>query len=127
LNEYRKDYLPEAVVNYLALLGWNSGDDREIFTMDELIKEFSLDKVQKGGAIFSTEKLDWINKKHLDKLSNEEFLSVAGEYVPDKLKDYDNFTEVLPLLRERVSKFSDIENLVKSGEFGKSSLTFRKH
>ena len=117
LNDYKKDYLPEAIVNYLALLGWNPGDEREIFTMPELIKEFSIEKVQKSGAIFSTEKLDWINKKHLDKLSDEDFLVRIGEYISDELKNYKNFEKVLPLLRERVSKFSDAKTLIDDGEF----------
>jgi glutamyl-tRNA synthetase len=117
VNDYRKDYLPEALVNYLALLGWNPGTDKEIFTIDELIDEFSLDKVQKGGAIFSTEKLDWINKQHLDKLSDEEFISRVGEYIPKELKNYSNFAKALPLLRERVSKFCDVKTLVDDGEF----------
>jgi len=117
VNDYKKDYLPEAFVNYLALLGWNPGDEREIFSMEELIKEFSLEKVQKGGAIFSLEKLDWVNKKHLEKLSDEEFLSGTGEYIPSELKNYKNFVKVLPLLRERISKFSDVKKLVEDGEF----------
>lgn len=62
--EYREQgYLPEALVNFMALLGWNPGDDREIFTLKELIKEFSLEKVHKAGAVFNIEKLDWINKE----------------------------------------------------------------
>jgi len=117
LNDYKKDYLAEALVNYLALLGWNPGNDQEIFSMDELIAEFSLEKVQKGGAIFNIEKLDWINKKHLDKLSDEKFLVGAGEYIPEELKSYQNFDKVLPLIRERVLKWSDIKILVNDGEF----------
>jgi glutamyl-tRNA synthetase len=117
VSDYKKDYLSEALVNYLALLGWNPGDEREIFTMDELIAEFSIEKVQKGGAIFSAEKLDWINKQHLDKLSDKEFLTRAGEYIPEELKNYQNFAKALPLLRERVSKFSDMQTLVDDGEF----------
>lgn len=65
-------YLPQAMMNYLALLGWNPGDDREIFSHEELVKEFSLEKVQKGGAIFSVTKLDSINRHYLEQLSDEE-------------------------------------------------------
>jgi glutamyl-tRNA synthetase len=118
IREYRKmGYMSEAIINFLALLGWNPGDEREIFTMEELIKEFSLEKVNKGGAIFNIEKLDWVNKKHLEKLSDEEFLSGAGEYIPDDLKNYVNFDKVLPLIRERVSKFGDVISLIDDGEF----------
>ena len=61
VDEYLENYLPEALINYLALLGWNPGTEQEIFTMTDLIEEFDLGKMQKGGAIFSTEKLDSIN------------------------------------------------------------------
>jgi len=118
IMEYREmGYLPEAIINYLALLGWNPGDDREIFTMEELIKAFSLERVQKGGAVFNTEKLDWINKKHLDKLSHEEFVNLAGGHISDDLKNLKNFNLLLGLIRERVNKVGDIAKLSKNGEF----------
>lgn len=75
LNDYReKGYLPEALINFMALLGWNPGDDREIFSIDSLIKEFSLEKVQKSGAILNIEKLNSINgfyirQKPIEKLT----------------------------------------------------------
>jgi glutamyl-tRNA synthetase len=62
VSSFRKDgYLPEAICNFLALLGWNPGDDREIFSLKSLIKEFSLEKIQKSGAVFNSARLDWIN------------------------------------------------------------------
>ncbi len=73
LSEYRaQGYLPESVVNYLALLGWNPGTEQEIFTMEELIEQFSLEKIQKGGAIFDQKKLDWVNKEQIKLLPAEE-------------------------------------------------------
>jgi len=73
--------LPHALLNYLALLGWNPGTDQEIFTLEELIKVFDINKVHKGGAIFDIKKLEWINKKHLAFLSEEDRLKrVAGEF-----------------------------------------------
>lgn len=73
LRDFRaKGYLPQAMVNYLALLGWNPGTEKEIFTMEELIKEFDLDKIQKGGAIFDQKKLDWVQKEHIKLLPLEE-------------------------------------------------------
>jgi glutamyl/glutaminyl-tRNA synthetase len=65
-------YLPEAMVNYLALLGWNPGTEQEIFTMAELIEQFDLKKIQKGGAVFDQKKLDWVNKEHIKRLPAEE-------------------------------------------------------
>lgn len=67
-----KGYLPQAMVNYLALLGWNPGTEQEIFSMEELIEKFDLKKVQKGGAIFDQKKLDWVNKEHIKLLPPEE-------------------------------------------------------
>jgi len=62
IREYRNQgYLPEALINFMALLGWNPGDEREIFSLKDLIKEFSLEKVQKSGAVFNIKKLDWLN------------------------------------------------------------------
>ena len=70
---YREDgYFPEAFVNMLAMLGWNPGDDREVFTMEELIGAFSLDKVQKAGAKFNPEKAKWYNREYLRMKSDEE-------------------------------------------------------
>lgn len=67
LNYYKDNsYLPQAILNYLALLGWNPGTDQEIFTLDELIKVFDLSRVHKGGAIFDEKKLAWVNRKHFN-------------------------------------------------------------
>jgi glutamyl/glutaminyl-tRNA synthetase len=78
IKEYKNQgYLKEAIINHLAMLGWNPGTDQEIFTMPQLIKEFSLEKVSKGGAVFNVEKLDWFNGKHLAKLPEKEIMSSA--------------------------------------------------
>jgi glutamyl-tRNA synthetase len=77
---YREDgYFPEAFVNLLAFLGWNPGDDREMFTMDELVKAFSLDRIVKSGARFNPEKARWYNKEYLRLKSDEE---LAALFVP---------------------------------------------
>lgn len=73
VTDYRdQGYLPQAMVNYLALLGWNPGTDQEIFTMEELVDQFDLQKIQKGGAIFDQKKLDWVQKEHIKLLPPEE-------------------------------------------------------
>ena len=66
----QKGYLKEAIVNFISLLGWNPGDNREIFSLEELKNEFSLERVGKSGAIFNIEKLNWINQEHLRKKKN---------------------------------------------------------
>ena len=72
LTTYRnKGYLPEAILNYMALLGWNPGTEKEIFTLEELIKEFDFSKVQKSSAFFDIKKLDWINKEHIKRLPED--------------------------------------------------------
>ncbi len=99
LRDFRTaGYLPEAIVNYLALLGWNPGTDQEIFTMEELIEQFDLNKIQKGGAIFDQKKLDWVNKEHIKRLpvekqralviesiKNEPYIVGEPELVADKI------------------------------------------
>ena len=83
ITAYRdRGYLPEAMVNYLALIGWNPAlNDREFFTMAELIEHFDLKDVQKSGAIFNEEKLAWFNRQYMAKLTDEEFLACAKPFL----------------------------------------------
>ncbi len=76
--------MPGAIINYLALLGWNPGTEKEIFTMEELIKEFTLEKIQKGGAIFDEKKLQWINKEHIKLLPLEKQRELFLESIKDE-------------------------------------------
>ena len=77
VEDYRdKGYLKDALVNFVALLGWNAGDDQEFYYIDELIQKFSLEKVNKSGAVFDLEKLNWLNAEHLRKKSNDELLKM---------------------------------------------------
>jgi len=112
----RKGYLPEAVINFLALLGWNPGNDQEIFSIDELIKIFDMSKVQKSGAVFNVEKLDWLNKQYIAKLSDADFADHSKAFIPEWLATSSpTFKRLLPLLREKISTFSEISDLF-SGE-----------
>ncbi|MEK7194136.1 MAG: glutamate--tRNA ligase family protein [Patescibacteria group bacterium] len=95
LDTYKKqNILPQALLNYLALLGWNPGTEQEIFSLDELIKSFSIEKIQKGGAIFDTKKLDWVNKEHVKLLPPKEQLELVA-------RDYDS--TLLPLDRLKIA------------------------
>lgn len=106
--EYKNaGYLPEAVINYLALLGWHPEGEQEIFTLEELVKQFDITRVQKGGAIFDFEKLDWINKEHLNRLPDDVFKEGIKAFLPSSYHT-DMLTKLVPILRERVSKYSDI-------------------
>lgn len=113
-------YLPEALVNYLALLGWNPGDEREIFSMTELNGLFDLAKVQQSGAIFNVEKLDWLNREHLKRISNLQFsiskkikevLGLGEEKETKRILD-----KIAPIVLERISKFGDIKEMAERGE-----------
>jgi nondiscriminating glutamyl-tRNA synthetase len=74
-----KGYLPEALINFIALLGWNTGDDREIFSLQELEKEFNIEQVGKAAAVFDRTKLDWYNKQYIMKLDTN---SLADRAIP---------------------------------------------
>ena len=76
-----KGYLKDAFVNFMALLGWNAGTEQEIYTLNELIRQFTLDNVHKAGAVFDLDKLDWINGLYLRKLSQDEFYKIALPYL----------------------------------------------
>ena len=81
---YREQgYLPEAMINYLALLGWNPGTEREIFTLDELIAEFSFDRVQHGGARFDRKKLDWIDGEYIRSMGDDELTARLMTFLPE--------------------------------------------
>ncbi|MDD3538633.1 MAG: glutamate--tRNA ligase [Atribacterota bacterium] len=82
--EYQKmGFLPEAVVNYIAHLGWSSGTNQEIFSIEELIKHFTLEKVSRHSAIFSMEKLNWFNSEYLKKMSDEKYMEMLTPYLEE--------------------------------------------
>lgn len=111
VTEYRDlGYLPEAMLNFLALIGWNPGDEREIFTREELIKEFDFAKVQKGAPIFNIEKLNWYNQHYLQKKSDKELSQLLKPFVPASVS-LDLLSKIAPLIKERINKFSDISGL----------------
>ncbi len=108
VEDYRaKGFFPEALVNFVALLGWNPGDEREIFTLGELEKEFSLERVGKSGAVFNIEKLNWMNTEHLRRKPDAELLGLARPYLePAGISGVDDayLLGVIRLLRERVER-----------------------
>ncbi|MBR3285033.1 MAG: glutamate--tRNA ligase [Bacteroidales bacterium] len=107
---YREDgYFPEAFVNMLAMLGWNPGGDRELFSLDELVHAFSMEKVQKAGAKFNPEKAKWFNKEYLRKKSDEEltdlFIPILKEKGIDTSREY--VLKVVTLIKERATFVAD--------------------
>ncbi len=116
-----KGYLPEAMINFLALIGWNPGNEKEIFSMKELIQEFSLEKIQKGGAVFNTEKLDWTNKEYIKKMSEEEIIENIKESTLENIKKIKGFSDskfkkIIPIISERMNVFSDIDKMIEENE-----------
>lgn len=107
---YREDgYFPEAFVNLLAMLGWNPGTEQEIFSMEELIQAFSLDKVGKSGAKFNPDKAKWFNKEYLRMRDDASLAADFAELLADKgiKADMDYVTRVVALIKERASFVKD--------------------
>lgn len=103
-------YLPEAFVNFLALLGWSPSDDKEILTLEEMASEFDLHKVHKAGARFSKEKAEWFNHQYLQKKSDEEVLAIFKNLDESKninLSD-EKLLKIISLMKERATFVKDI-------------------
>jgi len=112
--EYKSEgYLPEAVNNFLALLGWHPKDEQEIFTKEELIKTFDISGIGISGAGLDLEKLNWVNKEHLKKLPKEELEKNILEHLPKEFKN----EKLISLISERISKWKDIDEMARAGEF----------
>ena len=83
ISDYQmQGYLPQAFINFLVLLGWHPKEDREVLNLSEMMKEFSLERVQKGGAIFNPEKLDWLNAYYIKNLDQESLLEYLKPFLP---------------------------------------------
>jgi len=119
VTEYRdQGYLPEALFNFLALLGWSLDDKTELFTRDELVAAFSLDRVGKTAAVFNRPKLDWMNGTYIRALSSEEFARRALPYLERDLPsdvrrplDLAYVARVAALVQERVKVLSELGGL----------------
>ena len=113
--QYREaGFEPEAVVNFLALLGWNPGDDRELFSLAELVEAFSVERIGKSGVQFSMDKLLWFNGQHLRQLAPEQVAERARPAVEAALGPVDDarLVEAAGLLRERLEKAGDLADAV---------------
>jgi len=109
VEDYRdKGYLKEALINFVALLGWNAGDDREFYYLDELVNAFSLERVNKAGAVFDVVKLNSLNAEHLRKKANEEILGILRDEIQKSEFKYRNYSNeflllIIEAMKERVS------------------------
>jgi len=122
LKDYMNDFLPDAIFNYLAVLSFTPPAGKEIISREELMEVFELEKVHKTGAVFDIKKLEWINGEYIKKLSDDELLKkLSGDKVI--------LQKLLPMIRERVKKFSDISEFdffFKTPDVDPELLTWKK-
>ena len=107
----RMGFLPQAIVNYVALLGWNPGDEREFFLMEDLIAAFDMDRINKANAAFSIDKLRWLNGEHIRSLSPEAFHEIALPFYPEGLAGFE-LEKISQLIQVRTETLTDIPQLV---------------
>jgi glutamyl-tRNA synthetase len=117
LEYIEQGYLPEALVNFMVLLGWNPGTEKEAFTLAQLEKEFSMDKVQKAGAIFNIQRLDFLNGFYIREKSNQKlvelcmpYLKRAGLFVVGQASEY-KLEKIIEVSKTRMKKLSEISEL----------------
>jgi glutamyl-tRNA synthetase len=121
--EYRADgYLPEAMMNFLALTGWNPGTEQEVFTPAELINVFDINKIQRAGAVFNEEKLLWMNRQHLLAKSPAELEAYVAEAMPEQVRSMPQFSlerlnRATHNIIERISTAAEIRTQAEAGEY----------
>ena len=114
VQEYREQgYLAQSLINYLALLGWNPGTEQEIFTTEELINQFSIERIQKKSAVFDEKKLHWISGQHINKMSSSEIFegikNIDSNWQTDEDNDY--VLKVIELMKERVKSLNEMKDM----------------
>ena len=111
MTAYREEgYLPEAMVNFMAFLGWSPGTEEEIFTLGELTERFEIEKVHKGGAVFDRDRLDHLNGVYLRAMTDEQLALRLRPWVPDAVRD-DDLRHIVPIVKERLVRLADITGL----------------
>ena len=105
-------FLPEAVVNYIALLGWSPEDNREIFSLDELIKEFDYHRINKSPSVFDYMKLKWMNGEYIKAMADETFYTMAEPYLKSVIKKDLDLHKIAAMVKTRIEVFPDICDLI---------------
>lgn len=105
-------FLPEAVVNYIALLGWSPEDNREIFSLDELIKEFDYHRINKSPSVFDYMKLKWMNGEYIKAMADEAFYTMAEPYLKSVIKKDLDLHKIAAMVKTRIEVFPDICDLI---------------
>jgi nondiscriminating glutamyl-tRNA synthetase len=112
ISAYREEgYLPEAMVNFLAFLGWSPGTEEEIFTLEALAGRFEVEHVHKAGAVFDKDRLDYLNGVYIRSLTDEQLAMRLRPFVPEALDDR-GLVAVIPLVKERMVRLADVRELV---------------
>ncbi len=131
VSMYRqRGYLPEAMVNFLALIGWSPGTEREVFSLDELIEAFSIESVNLAGAIFDIEKLNWLNGCYIRNLPPEKLQERLSPYLPGADPNY--LRQIIPLIQERLKRLDEASALTDfffrdELEYDSALLVGKKH
>ena len=131
----KKGFLPEAIINFIAFLGWNPGGEREIFSLEELCHEFDLSKVNKSGAVFNLEKLNWYNQQYIKKMSNYELVESAKTWLAeDNLYTSANkakLVKAVGLEKERITTLNELPEaisfLFSLSEYSVDTLVWKKN
>ena len=110
---YNDGYLPEAIINYIALLGWCPKDNKEIFSLEELCKEFSIDGISKSPSVFDYDKLNWFNAEYIKAMPDDKFTEIAMPYfkkaIPEKELPFEKFAAIL---KQRLNKLTEIPEII---------------
>ena len=105
----KEGYLPEAIINYIALLGWCPKDNQEIFTLDELTKAFDVSGISKSPSVFDYDKLEWFNGEYIKAMSEEQLVAVFTPYFKEALGDKElDYHKLAAILQQRTTKLTDI-------------------
>lgn len=111
ISAYRQDgYLPEALVNFLAFLGWSPGTEEELFTLEELTQRFEIEAIHRGGAIFDRDRLDHLNGVYIRAMTDEQLALRLRPWVPELIGDAD-LLRIVPLVKERLVRLGDVVEL----------------
>jgi glutamyl/glutaminyl-tRNA synthetase len=111
MDYHKNGYLPEALINFMVLLGWNPGTEKEIFSLPELVKEFSLEKVQKAGAVFNLQRLDFINGLYIRQKSPATLVKLCAPFLPEHNLPEKTVEKIIGAYQGRMKKLSDIATL----------------
>jgi glutamyl-tRNA synthetase len=121
--EYKKEgYLPEAMLNFLVLIGWNPGTNQELFSKEEITDAFDIAKIQKSGGAFNEEKLLWMNREYIQRFTDDELFAYVLQALPERIKELPQYSEavlhrLLPIIRERVHIQKEITEAAEAGEY----------